>query len=152
MPKPIGAKNGTEVKIGERVHDIAKRELTIQDAVDIRRWTQRIDGDATEFSVLPLKGELDDVKLLIVPPLDAIKEGIKRLKADSEDYDLRDEYNHQCFANNLEAIRIVAENLDPGDKRDYVLDFLDGIKPPKKMKSKEFFYFRLGEYCVNQCY
>lgn len=152
MVKPIGAKPEDEQRIGERVHKIADNVRDPDDAKDIAGWCERADGGAGSFTIKLLTDEPEDERWLVVPPLSTIKEGIKRLKPSKDPYDLRPEYAAQTFPENLDYLKnLAAEISDPND-RQIVTDFLDNVQPPERLKPKEFFYFRLGEYCVTQCY
>lgn len=152
MVKPIGAKLGDERKIGERVHRIADRGQKPDDETDIAAWCERADGGAAPFKIDLRTGEPEEERWLVVPPLSTIEEGIARLRPPPANYDLRPEYAAETFPENLDYLRNLADEISDPNERRVVTDFLDNVQHPNRLDPKDFFYFRLGEYCVTQCY
>lgn len=153
MPNPIGALEGREGHIGRLVEKVAKTGQEGSDEGDLTSWLVRLDGSKDMTAELKL-GEPATKKWVVVPDLDAIEKGFQDLPEDGESYKLRLEYAAQSFPVNLEYLVAQAnpENVPDPNERAVILKFLNEVKAPERMKPEDFFYFRLGEYCVSQCY
>jgi hypothetical protein len=153
MPNPIGAKPGFEKAIGERVHKIAAEgSANPDDTVDLSDWLERQDNEPMPANAEVKLGEPSDTKWVVIPDLEAIDKGFANLPPAGM-YPLRTQYLKQAFNENKEEMLRLAEKHPDEVERQIIIDFLKAIPAPVgTMTTKDFFYFRLGEYCVSQCY
>lgn len=154
MPNPIGAKMGSEEHIGRRVREIAQRGEKDGDNKALVGWVERQESAPPKPEVEIKEGEPEDKKWVVIPNLDAIDSGLKNVMANNnKGYPLRVEYAKQTFELHIEALLRLVENHPNASERPIITAFLNGLEPPEdRLKKEEFFYFRLGEYCVSQCF
>lgn len=152
MPNPIGAKETKEVDIGLRVHDIARRGEQADDATNMNEWIERQPAGLPTPEVDIKLGEPEDKKWVVIPNLEAIENGLAVVKTSNDGYPLRLEYSKQSFEDTIAALLEAVEKHPNVGERPIISAFLEGLAPPDRLDKEDFFYFRLGEYCVNQCF
>ena len=153
MPKPIGAGTDMEILIGQRVETLAGGDEQPETDEAITGSLERADGDMTPAACKLIHGEPTSEKWVVVPELSAITEGLDRLEGMGDHYELREEYLNQTFGQVIDILRRQLGDLpDTDERKAHVESFLSDVIHPDKMDKRNFFYFRLGEYCVNQCY
>ena len=154
MTSPIGAKEGYEMDIGELVCNIAKRHPkqppTKDDRDELERKCVRQDNN-TDFQIVVHNNEPPAVKTVVIPDF-ATLDGSKIPNEKEGSYGLRDEYFNQTFAKNHQVVLDAADNWSDPDEKAIIQKFLATIQAPRKLTAEEFWKFRLGEYCVSQCY
>lgn len=148
MKLPIGAKAGAERDLGALIRKLAGTGAAApDDTAELAGMIERRDGTPAEGAFMfdePVK-----TKWVVVPPPEVIESG--RTAALREGYQLRPEYARQCFESVREELLDRIRDDDP--HAEAIRAFLHDAAPTRPpMPAEDFFLFRLGEYCVSQCY
>lgn len=148
MKLPIGAKAGAEKDLGALIRTLAGTgSAAPEDTALLAAMIERRDGAPAEGAFTfdePVR-----TKWVVVPPREVIESG--RDAALREGYELRPEYARQCFESVREELLDRIRDDDPNAEaiRAFLRDAAPATAP---MSAEDFFLFRLGEYCVSQCY